>query len=275
MKKKLILVLILVIASFSQMLYSQDRIIKRNGEEIKCSVKEIGTTEIKYIQEEFSPGVTFSVEKKEVEKIVFADGKVLEISMEKELKETVEQNSQDLFLIQKKNALKMDFISLANNVMSLTYERCLNPGRTIEFSLGGVGIGIAKKDDNALGILFRGGYKLIRSPDHYIKGMRYAHILKGTYSKFEFDFASYKIDGYDYLSGDSKKYTITKWAILLVLGSQYVFNDSFVIDTYAGIGFGRKNPENLDFNTSYGFATLDKEMPLAFSVGIRLGFLIK
>jgi hypothetical protein len=171
--------------------------------------------------------------------------------------------------------LKIDFISPVNNVLSLTYERCLTPGRTVEFSLGAVGIGIAQKDDNASGILFRGGYKLIRSPDHYIKGMRYAHILKGLYSKFEFDFASYHIEGYKELFSEREEYTLTKWAILLVLGSQYVFNDNFLIDTYAGFGFGRNNLEELDWTYPYGFTTLDKSMPLAFSMGIRLGFLIK
>jgi len=275
MKKLLVFILVLSATSLFNRIVSQDRIVLRSGDEIKCAVKEIGTTEIKYIQEEVSPDVIFSVNKKDVEKVIFADGKLFEINQENELLETVEQNSKDLFLIQKKNALKIDFISPVNNVLSLTYERCLQPGSTVEFSIGAVGIGIAKKEDNASGILFRGGYKLIRSPDHYIKGMRYAHILKGLYSKFEFDFASYRIEGYKELFGEREEYTLTKWAILLVLGSQYVFNDNFVIDTYTGIGFGRNNLEELDWTFPYGFATLDKSMPLAFSLGVRLGFLIK
>lgn len=119
---------------------AQDTIVKRNGEEINCIVKEIGTAEIKYVQEEINPDVIFTTEKREVSKIIFADGKILEISQDKELQESVEKNSEDLFLIQKKNVLKLDFISLVNNVMSLTYERCLKPGSTLEFSVGAVGI---------------------------------------------------------------------------------------------------------------------------------------
>lgn len=276
MKKILIFILLIFITSHFQVLNAQDRIIKKSGDEIKCTVKEIGTTEIKYIQEEFNPDILFSIEKKEVKKIIFADGKELEITQEKELQETIEKNSEDIFLIQKKNALKFDFISLASNVFSLTYERCLEPGRSIEFSLGAVGLGFAEKDDDASGLLFRGGYKLMRSPDHYLRGMRYAHILKGPYAKLEFDFASYGIKGYkDVFSGEKEEYTLTKWAFLLVLGSQWVFNDNFLIDIYSGIGIGRNNLEELDWTYPYGFTTLGKRMPLAMSFGVRMGFLIK
>jgi hypothetical protein len=188
----------------------------------------------------------------------------------------VEKNSQDLFLIQKKNALKIDFLSLINNVASLTYERCLKPGNSVEFSLGPVGIGFADNKEKASGILFRGGYKLMRNPDFYLKGMRYAHILKGRYVKLEFDFASYGVNGKtDIFVEERQRYTITKWALMLVQGNQWVFNDNFVIDIYSGFGIGRNNQDELDLTYPYGFATLGKGFPLALSGGIRFGFLIK
>jgi hypothetical protein len=54
----------------------QDTIYKRNGEVIICKVKEIGTTEIKYASSEFKSDLLFAIEKNEIERIVFADGKV-------------------------------------------------------------------------------------------------------------------------------------------------------------------------------------------------------
>jgi hypothetical protein len=252
---------------------AQDSIIKRNGEVIECRVKEIGTSEIKYLIPEFNPDLLFSIAKDEVEKIVFSDGKVQTFGQDSPLSKSIEQNSHDLFLIQKKNALKIDFLGLVNNTLTLTYERCLKPGRSAEISLGAVGIGFAEKEDNASGILFRGGYKLVRSPDFYLEGMRYAHIMKGPYAKLEFDFASYRIEGHKDIWDPKEKYTLSKWALLVVLGNQWVFSDSFTLDLYSGIGVGRNNLENLDWTYPYGFSTLGKEFPMAFSFGLRFGFL--
>jgi hypothetical protein len=266
----------LMIFLFPVIVNAQDTIVKRNGEKIQCIVKEIGTTEIKYIIEEINPDVLIAIKKDEVDQIIFSNGNIQKFESEEELQESIEQNSADLFVMQKKNALKIDFLSPINNTLSLTYERCLKPGRSLEFSLGAVGIGFAEKEDNASGILFRGGYKLVRSPDFYLKGMRYAHILKGPYAKLEFDFASYKIDGQtDPFSSERENYNLTKWAFLLVLGNQWIFSDNFVIDLYSGLGVGKNNLPDLDWTYPYGFSTLGKEFPMAASFGIRFGFLIK
>lgn len=273
MKTKIaFLFFVLIIPAF---LYAQDTIVKRDGERIICIVKEIGTTEIKYVLPEINPDLIYAVAKKDVEKIIHSNGIIQEFEKEEETSESIEKNSMDLFELQKKNALKIDFLGLINNTFTLTYERCLKPGRSVEFSLGAVGIGFAQKEDNASGILFRGGYKLARNPDFYLKGMRYAHIMKGPYLKMEFDFASYGIEGQKELFGEKEKYTLTKWALLVVLGNQWIFDDKFAVDLYSGIGVGKNNLEDLDWTFPYGFTTLGKEFPLAMSIGLRIGFLIQ
>lgn len=255
---------------------AQDTIVKRNGGKIICIVKEINTTEIKYILPAFNPDVLNAVERKDVLKIIYGNGKVQNFEEENENVQNIERNSADLYQMQKKNALKLDFISLATNVMTLTYERCLKPGRSLEFSLGVVGLGVAEKKDHASGILFRGGYKFLRNPDFYLKGMRYAHIMKGPYLKLEFDFASYGIEGYKDIFDETKEhYTLTKWGIMMVLGNQWVFNDNFVVDLYSGLGIGKNNLQDFDLTYPYGFVTLGKGFPMAMSFGLRIGFLIK
>jgi hypothetical protein len=266
----------LIISSESNVIQdeqTQDTIFQRKGEIIICKVKEIGISEVKYVRKDYNPDLLFSISKNDIVKIVYADGKVQIFEIQSELAGNIEQNSQDLFQIQKKNAIKFDFISLVNNTFCLTYEGCLKPARTLEFSIGVVGIGFAEKKDMASGILFRGGYKLIRSPDYYLKGMRYAHIMKGPYLKFEFDFASYGIEGYKDLFESKEKYTLTKWALLMVFGNQWVFNDAFVVDLYSGIGIGKNNLEDLDWTYPYGFTTLGNGFPMALSFGVRCGFL--
>jgi hypothetical protein len=253
---------------------AKDTIIKRNGEKIICTVKEIGTAEIKFVREEFKPDLLFSIEKKEIDRIIYSDGQMQKFEAETGLHENIERNSDELFQIQKKNILKMDVLSPIANTTSLTYEKCLKPGRSLEFSLGVVGLGLSEKHDNSSGILFRGGYKLMRNPDFYLRGMRYAHIMKGPYIKFEFDFASYSLESYKDIFEERKNYTLTKWALLVVFGNQWVFNDNFTVDLYYGIGPGKNNLDHLDWSYPYGFTTLGKDFPLAFSFGLRCGFLI-
>ncbi len=275
MKTNLIMLLVLLGVTAGSGVYSQDTIVKRNGEKIACTVKEIGSVEIKYVQEEFRPGLLFTVERKDVVKIVFTDGRIWENDTADALKENIEQNSLDLYQMQKKNAWKVDFTGLVSNVFSLTYERCLSPGNSVEFSLGYVGLGVAEQESDPSGILFRGGYKLMKSPDYFLKDMRYAHILKGQYVKFELDIANYGFHKTDYDQVPGKRETLSKWAVMTVFGKQWVFSDKTLIDVYSGIGFGRRNRSDVDFVWPYGFGVLGKSFPLATSFGVRVGFLTR
>ncbi|MDZ7613836.1 MAG: hypothetical protein U5K51_09125 [Flavobacteriaceae bacterium] len=47
---------------------------------------------------------------------------------------------------------------------------------------------------DASGVFFKFGYKLIRTPDYYLKGMKYAHILKGSYIKPEIALSSFSYE---------------------------------------------------------------------------------
>ena len=278
MKNLFILMLFFVI---STNLFGQstelDSIYTRNGKIIVGKVKEIGTTEIKYTLPQISEDVINVISKDEVEKIVYPNHQTQIIESESLKNETIENNSQELFQTQRKNALKIDFLAIAANTLTLTYERCLQPGRSVEFSGGFIGTGIGLQEEKASGILLKGGYKFARNPDYYIKGMRYAHILKGAYIKLEFDFASYSVEGYrDIFEFSKERYNNTKWAFLLVFGDQWVFNDKLLVDVYSGIGIGDNSlKENVDSTYPYGFATLGDEFPLAMSLGLRLGLLIK
>ncbi len=251
-----------------------DSIYTRKGEVIVGKVTEIGISEIRYMQPQKALDVVFVINKADIERIVFSGGQVQKFEPGLQKPETIESNSQELFLIQKKNAFKIDFLSLAANTLTLTYERCLKPGRSVELSGGIIGMGFGLKEEDASGVLFRGGYKFAQNPDFYLKEMRYSHILKGSYLKLELDFASYSVTNYEWFSESNSRYNNTKWAFLVVLGKQWVFNDSFLIDLFSGIGLGNNTLDNLDLTYPYGFATIGEDFPMAFSFGLRLGFLL-
>lgn len=69
--KTLALALSLLLANT---IFSQDNIIKKNGDEIKSKVIEIGTTEIKYKKFESPNGPTYAISKDEVFMVKYQDG---------------------------------------------------------------------------------------------------------------------------------------------------------------------------------------------------------
>ena len=229
-------------------------------------MEEIGFEEIKYTLSEFGPDLQFGILKSKVDKIIFEDGKEMLIDHLEFARETSEMNSADLFLVQRKNAFKMAFFSPLTGVTAFSYERALKPGRSMEFTLSLIGLGFNNPED-AAGLGLKAGYKFIRSPDHYIRGMRYAHILKGAYVKPECSFAMYTLR--------SKNEDVVKAALMVNIGKQWVFSDIFLVDLYIGGGYGMTSSRIEDPEYPHDFIVVDPEFPLALDAGFRLGFLIK
>ena len=136
----------------------------------------------------------------------------------------------------------------------------------MEFTLSLIGLGFNNPED-AVGLGLKAGYKFIRSPDHFIRGMRYAHILKGGYVKPEIAFARYDLR--------SKDEEVIKAALIVNLGKQWIFSDVFLVDLYFGVGYGMTTSQIEDPEYPHDFVVVDPEFPLALDAGFRLGFLIK
>jgi hypothetical protein len=257
---------------FNQLITAQDKIYKLNGEVIECKVVEIASDQIKYSVPDFGPDVLIGIKKSEVDKILFGSGKEMTIDHAEETKETMEMNSDLLFKVQKKNDIKMEFLAPLNSVLAFTYEHCIKPGRSWEATIGFVGIGFENPDD-AQGIALKGGYKFMKSPDFYMQGMRYAHILKGGYVRPELLFASYKGTRHSFFQ-EPEDYNRVKFAALINLGKQFVFSDVFLLDLYFGLGYGYTNAKDFG-GYPYVFAVTSRDVPLALSYGFRIGFLFK
>lgn len=266
--KKLILILTAVLISTA--MYAQDRIYKRNGEILEAKVTEIGDFEIKYKSWDNQEGPTYVVETNKIKKILFATGDV---------KIFDEDHIVPLALAdQRKNVIKVGFLDPLAGFTSVTYERSIKPGRSWEATLGIIGLGVDINDNNPRGASARFGYKFIKSPDHYIRGMKSAHILKGAYVKPEVIFSAF---GEDYREYDPwmNRYTtirnqVTAGALLLTFGKQLVYDNAFAIDYYFSIGYGFSNSTNVDerpYGNNYGFAGGDKDMPIAINAGLRIG----
>lgn len=269
MKKIYALILFTVVLSFTGL--AQDRIIKISKDTIVCQIKEVGDDEIKYTQKDFRGDLIFGIDKNKVSRIIFSDGK--------ELTFKDSMNDPERYKDQNKNALKVGFLSPLFGATSFTFEHSLRPGNSIEASLGIIGLGTDFTNNSSEGLYLKFGYKFIKSPDFYLKGMQYSHILKGAYIRPEVCFSTYSFKSdlmYDYfgnlISGGNTRKTNTMFAIMLNFGKQWVFQDRFLIDwfTGAGYGFGSTNSDN-----PFHYAFLGGSSGTAFAItsGIRIGVL--
>ncbi|MGE5448503.1 MAG: hypothetical protein ACM3PR_09065 [Bacteroidales bacterium] len=272
MKNKLLFTAFLLL--LSTMIFAQgkfgDRLIQRNGKVIVCQVREIGDDEIKYVMEGYRDDLVFGIDKNKVATIVFADGRQIELSDS--------MYGAENYAEQNKNAFKFYFFSPLFGASTFGYERSLSPGRSIEFSLGIIGLGnekaIMKESD---GFHFNIGYKFIKDPDFYLKGMRYAHILKGSYFKPELAFSSYSYTDKDFFYYNNEtafKGDVLMGAFILNVGKQWVYSDRFLIDWFVGAGYGFGSSSGDGSNSyHYGFSGGNKNFPMVFKGGIKIGLL--
>jgi len=281
---KLRLQLTVFILFLSTVLFAQDKfgdkLIQRDGKTIVCQVREIGDDEIKYVLEGFRSDLVFGVDKNKVERILFSDGR--------EMKFSDSMFGKENYALQRKNALKFHFFSPLTGATAFSYERSLRPGRSVEAGVGIIGLGEDMYDLDASGLYLNFGYKFIKDPDFYIKGMRYAHILKGAYFKPELAFSSYRFVNQMYNGGyydpntdiwvpgssaTQTKQSVTKVAFILNFGKQWVFSNRFLVDWYMGAGYAFGKDDKTSNAQHFAFIGGTDETRFVVSSGFRIGLL--
>lgn len=245
-----------------------DKLTKRTGETINCRIKEVGDDEIKYLLEGYREDIVFGIDKNKVKQIVFGDGR--EMTFEDSM------FGSGNYTLQNHHALKIKFFSPLYDYTAISYERSLKPGRSIETELGIIGLGRQMDGFNASGAYLSFGYKFIKDPDFYFKGMRYAHILKGAYFKPELALSIYKYSNETLIGSNDlprPNKNAQMYALILNVGKQWIFSDRFLVDWYvgAGYGFGKNNNGDTDFH--FAFIGGGRDLPLVFNSGFRIGFL--
>lgn len=259
---------------FSFVLFGQekftDKLIKRDGSVIVCKVREIGDDEVKYVLEEYRNDVAFGIDKNKVASIRFGDGR--------ELKLSDSMLGDENYTSQRKNALKFNFFSPLAGATAFSYEHSLKPGRSIECGIGFIGLGQKLDGYRASGVFINAGYKFIKDPDFYMKGMHYAHLLKGSYFKPELAMSIYKYSNHTLMGSNSVSdpdTNVAMFAFILNVGKQWVFADRFLIDWYIGAGYGFGHNEESDNARHFAFLGGTSDTPLVLNSGFRIGLLLK
>lgn len=266
MKRILTFLFFLALILSNLNLTAQDTLIIAPNQVILADILEIGIDEIKYKPYGDPESPVFVVDKAKVVKVITQEGK--------EYTFMDGFNDPELYAKQKKNALKFGLFSPLSTNLQFSYERSLKPGRSIEFTLGIIGIGADPNDNNPAGAYFKVGYKFISTPDYYLKGMRYSHVLKGWYAKPEFIVSIFARDHsyYSYYNESKTRETITAAALVVNIGKQWVFSDAFLIDLFIGGGFGVSD-DGEEFTNLYGFLGGYNSVPFALTGGFKIGFL--
>lgn len=276
--------LLLFLVSSISFAHAQDMILKKNNEIIKCRITEIGLDEVKYLLPDYPERLIFSIDKDHIAKVVLENGQ--EMTFEKAM--TNPENYKD----NRKNAVKIDFLSPLTGNLTFGYEHSLKPGRSVEGTIGIIGLGIDVENMNAGGLFVKAGYKFIKDPDFYLRGMRYAHILKGSYVKPEIALGLYGRDIYNrygyyddwgnWHSGHKAprlRETVFSGTIQLVVGKQWVYDNIFLVDFNAGIGYGFVSRSGTGFDDDYtyhfGYLITPTDLPMSFSMGLKIGGLFK
>lgn len=262
---KNLLTILAIIYSISAV--SQDKIIKNNSDIINCKVTELAASEIKYYYPE-NPKLIFGIDKALVDRIEFGTGEIIKI-------ENNTFNNPEYYSKQGKHAIKVNFLSPLFGSTEVVYEQNIKPGKSWEVALGIIGLGIDLPEINPGGVFGKFAYKFTRNPDFYMQKMHYSHILKGAYFAPEIAMRYMKYDSYLYYYDYNYNETIERkskfsMAFMLKFGKQWVFDDSFLVDIYGGIGYGFGGDDYDALN--YGFLSGPEEMPIALTGGVRIGW---
>ena len=267
-----LLTLFLIVIS-GYFLQAQDKIIKLNREVIECKVTEVGLDVIKYklVEYNLSDDLVISISIDEVAKIVFSNGK--------EMIFTSPLENPDLYVNDKKNAIKVNWISPIVGFLAVGYEKSIQPGRSMEYEVGFIGIG--NQIENTSGVYLATGLKYFELPDFNSKRLKYSHILKGRYIKPQAFLAIYGYDSYNFYTNRTEDYSVVAGALIMNVGKQTVFANTFLLDFSLGVGYGF-NIQNGSNGVNeyprmyhYGFAVLSEEVPLAVAAKFKIGYLFR
>jgi hypothetical protein len=293
MKKATLIFLTLI--ALGSVVNAQDKIYRNNGKVIEAKVVEVGSSEIKYKEFKSPDGPIYVLETDRIKKIVYEDGRT----------ETFQENFKDpeRYAGQRNKAVKINFFSPLYGYFEAVYEKNTGYGKGFELSLGIIGAGKSQRIDvfsgqlssvkrSPFGLFVSGGYKFGKLPDFIIFGKsRASHIMQGTYAKPNIYIGHYKeniiVEKANNLFEVGKQ-NVTFAAIQIEIGRQWVLGEKLLLDIYEGLGYGfdnkkdsrqfyTSNPDYYQDVAAFNYANfrLGKSPSLSYTVGLKLGLLIK
>lgn len=286
--------------AFSQ----SDTLVTKKGERIPCKITEIGEDEIKYKKADNLEGPVYSIHKNKLREMIFSNGSREYIKQDEM---AVDQKSTPE-LLNETRVFKLEPFSPFMNYVCVGYEQMIKVGTNLEVKAGYINslmninnrTTTAYNSTQTTGGFIKGGVKFLLGQDFVMRGLKYAHPLKGRYIRLDADLVYMNIanaKSYFYYSGGGGAQTsdvnVYGYGFFINYGRQFVLGDILTLDYYVGFGASGKSVSytNPSFNTSPpGYPNnvsyyensisnyyVHVRTPSAFSVtyGLSLGYIIK
>ena len=255
-----------------------DKIYPRNTKSfIKAKIIEVGMDDIKYKDINNLNGPQFSMEKDDIEKIVYANGKV----------EKFEQSMAAHISIQEmhKNNIQFALLSARANHLHFSFERGVKQGQS--WTVHATIIGVGMRDNLSKvskGFMVGGSYKFCFVPDVVYRGIRSRHIMQGSFFRPSIYFGGFSEKTLISQNISVKKNTTTG-AIMAELGRQWIMSNRASFEYYFGFGYGFDNYkfDRVDYATPFDgikfyylyqrSGNTTSNTFLALSTGVKFGYL--
>lgn len=233
-------------------LVAQDIIILQDSTKIPCKIIKIQEDDITYHINELD--IDFVMQIKNISKVILSNGEVINYNY---WSDTAGYEKA------KKSSIKFGFTSPMFGYTDLSYERSFRPKTSTEVAIGLIGLGFPNANRESIGLSFRLGNKFYARQVKQVAPKDWS-ALDGSYVKPELALAGYERDNELIYAG----------AILINAGREWVFDNVLVMDLYFGLGYGLSTDIS-SYVTKYGFfASNDPNLPIAFSIGFRIGILL-
>ncbi len=289
------LLLFLLVLTGLMTAQAQDKIYKI-GEKtpIVAKILEVNLDDIKYKDFDNLDGPTFSLEKVNIDRVVYATGRIESFS-DPLVIAAVEYKKMN------RNIVKVEFLNPLNGHLHMGFERWLKQGTSFELHADLIGVGknrvaltrntnsvVEKYYRNQLGLGVGASFKFILLGERVKRGEKMMHILQGTYIRPSAYLGSYNYNTYtDFSNSDVRKNknNIIFGGLMIEGGRQWVFANRFALDIYVGVGLGLDNYRQ-SFNTddfvissfvrsNFFYTRYSTSDYLAFATnsGIKIGYL--
>ncbi len=280
---KLLFTFLFLLSAISFSALAQDTIFKKDKTKIYAKIYEVNQDDIKFKDFDNQDGPTFVIEKIEIEKIVFSNGRVMYMTIDPYAV------GGDVEVRNKTRAVKFEFFSPLTDDLAFGYEFMYKVGFNVEVKIGIIGVGLVPAP-KASGAFVKIGPKFFLGNDYLTPGLKYAHAMRGRYLKPEFSMSLFKRtqEVSNLFGGMSsiEEVQFGNYGISLVYGRQVILGKTITIDWYFGVGYAMQTSKVLSSNnTIFDNSNIDlgtyvysgyyggKNAPVLFSGGITVGYL--
>lgn len=301
---------------FSVMLYSQaDTLYTKAQKKIPCKIVEISESDIRYKMPENLEGPIYVISVSKLYKYTLSNG-YSEMLLPDELSVEFQHSS----IMNRKSVVKVQPFSFVNNQISIAYEQVIKTGMNLDIELGYINNSITETTSYygmplytatgrpafCTGAYLKPGVKFMIGQDYSLKGMKYAHPLKGRYIKLDLAVSFMNFQNVAYSTATpyaSYYYTINNnvsdvntvaYGGFVNYGRQFILANILTLEYYLGVGFTGQTDNYYNTTTNsatnynyYGYSSSEakyvgnyhgffrwSEVGLAVTAGFRVGYIL-